>query len=99
MKECPNLENCKFLKNFSNQKCAEALIMLYCKDDYEKCARYKIKAECKSSDGLRKIIRWFEKITGEKLFLKKLKAVIHIFTVFYYFIFIYIHFLLFIYSL
>ncbi len=45
MKECPNLEMCKFLKNFSNQKCAEALIMLYCKDDYENCARYKIKAK------------------------------------------------------
>lgn len=48
MKECPNLENCKFLKNFSNEKCAEALIILYCKDDYERCARFKIKKEGKT---------------------------------------------------
>lgn len=47
MKECPNLENCKFLKNFSNEKCADALIMLYCKDEYERCARYKMKLENK----------------------------------------------------
>lgn len=39
--ECPYLKECKFLKNFSNDKCAEALIMLYCKDDFKNCARYK----------------------------------------------------------
>ncbi|MCX7769902.1 MAG: hypothetical protein N2202_02345 [Proteobacteria bacterium] len=47
MKECPNLEKCKFLQNFSNEKCAEALILLYCRDDFEKCARYKIRSEGK----------------------------------------------------
>jgi hypothetical protein len=47
MKECPNLKTCHFLKNFSNEKCAEALIILYCKHDYEKCARYQMKLEGK----------------------------------------------------
>ncbi len=44
---CPNLEKCKFLSAFGNEKCAEALIMLYCKDDYTQCARYKIKEQGK----------------------------------------------------
>lgn len=37
---CPYLDTCAFLKNFSNNKCAEALILLYCKDDYKTCERY-----------------------------------------------------------
>lgn len=44
---CPNFEKCKFFSTFGNQKCAEALIMLYCKDNFKDCARYKLKQEGK----------------------------------------------------
>lgn len=47
MNVCPNFEFCKFFNTFSNEKCAEALILIYCKDDYKNCARFKLKAEKK----------------------------------------------------
>ncbi len=43
--QCPYLDQCVFLKTFSNEKCAEALIIIYCKDDYTRCARYKKRQE------------------------------------------------------
>ncbi|GAB4431646.1 MAG: hypothetical protein OHK0040_01090 [bacterium] len=45
--QCPNFEKCKFFSAFGNQKCAEALVMLYCKGDYKDCARFKMKEEGK----------------------------------------------------
>ncbi|HDP69953.1 MAG TPA: hypothetical protein ENN38_03970 [Actinobacteria bacterium] len=43
MSECPNLEKCPFFKNLSLASTAEVLKNNYCRDNFENCARKKIK--------------------------------------------------------
>jgi len=43
MESCPNLEECPMHKWFNLQTTSDFFIQQYCKGNYEKCARKKLK--------------------------------------------------------
>lgn len=42
-KICPNMEKCPVYKHFLLESTKEAIIGLYCKGDFQRCARKKLK--------------------------------------------------------
>jgi hypothetical protein len=41
--ECPNMAKCPIFARFHMQTTTDSIILLYCKSDYQKCERKKLK--------------------------------------------------------